>query len=391
MPTSKEAHEWLAHAIENDELAHFGVLGMRWGVRKDAGGSQERAQAKQNKIVERQKKRDARAAKWITKAEQYNSEIRRLDSAVVKNKRQQKRINKDKLELHKNAEEAVRNAEARRKGKLTSNEKKLIIGASVVAAVIAANVIQDKIQSGEAQRSIARGKAFVLKKNATDFAKNPVLARKDLSVDEIKKLVVDKINPEYGKIGTKMNCRRATMAYEMRRRGFDVVATRTTNANGQNAAGLLNVLSPGKAEINTNSASVFSRSFKELTDRTTTTPLTDLSLKFSAGATNKIEKTNIFGIFNALSGQPNGSRGEIAVQWGMGGGHSMAYEIIKGNPVIFDSQSGKVFNNAVEFAKGIRGGQTGNISELIAQAGFTRLDNVKLNTDYLLKWVKDAA
>lgn len=34
MPTSEEARDWLAHAIANDELAHYGVPGMKWGHRK---------------------------------------------------------------------------------------------------------------------------------------------------------------------------------------------------------------------------------------------------------------------------------------------------------------------------------------------------------------------
>lgn len=35
MHTSEEAREWLAHALAPDELAHYGVLGMKWGISKD--------------------------------------------------------------------------------------------------------------------------------------------------------------------------------------------------------------------------------------------------------------------------------------------------------------------------------------------------------------------
>ena len=35
-----------------------------------------------------------------------------------------------------------------------------------------------------------------------------------------------------------MNCRRCTMAYEMRRRGYDVTATGSTMATGQHGTGM---------------------------------------------------------------------------------------------------------------------------------------------------------
>ena len=35
----------------------------------------------------------------------------------------------------------------------------------------------------------------------------------------------------------------------------------------------------------------------------------------------------------------------------MGGGHSVAYEIVRGKPVIFDTQSGKKFKTAADWNK----------------------------------------
>lgn len=39
MPTKEDARAWLAHALEDTELAHYGVLGMHWGVRHDVSSS----------------------------------------------------------------------------------------------------------------------------------------------------------------------------------------------------------------------------------------------------------------------------------------------------------------------------------------------------------------
>src|SRR4029077_17292919 len=58
------------------------------------------------------------------------------------------------------------------------------------------------------------------------------------------KEVVAPINPGYGDLGTKMNCRRATFAYEMRRRGYDVKATKSVKGTGQMPLSLLKATDP---------------------------------------------------------------------------------------------------------------------------------------------------
>jgi hypothetical protein len=106
----------------------------------------------------------------------------------------------------------------------------------------------------------------------------------------------------------------------------------------------------------------------------------DLASGFAAGGKNKIPG-GPKSIFDTLAKEPNGSRGELGVMWNMGGGHSMAYEIVKGKPVIFDGQTGKIFDAAEKFMDGMPS---------IKNAGFTRLDNVDLNVDYLMRWMTNA-
>lgn len=58
--------------------------------------------------------------------------------------------------------------------------------------------------------------------------------------------VIRGVNPKYGQPGSKMNCRRCTFTYEMRRRGYDVEATRSTKGIGQTGLGLAYGVTPGK-------------------------------------------------------------------------------------------------------------------------------------------------
>lgn len=89
-------------------------------------------------------------------------------------------------------------------------------------------------------------------------------------------------------------------------------------------------------------------------------------------------------IFAALRSQPDRARGELALTWNNGsGGHSAAYEIINGAPVVFDAQTGRVYGGPKSFAK--------DFGNRISDAGFTRLDDQPLNTDFLSRWVKNAA
>jgi hypothetical protein len=351
----------------DDYLAHYGVKGMRWGHHKS-----------EEAVAERQVKREAKAQAFEGKAAALATKMEELQMGKMSPGRVA-RIQ----ELDKERMTALSDAEAKRNGKLTSKQKKVIVGASIAAGLVAAYVVQDQIQSGDVTRMIAKGREH-FSGEKFDFKRDPKLA--DLRhEDEIHEKIVKKVNPDYGKIGTKMNCRRATFAYEMRRRGYDVQATKTTNGNGQTAMGLHNAVSPDRKgkDLRTGKIRTMTRFGKETfaTDDSEK-PLTNLISNLDAGSKNKIPAASRpENIFNALKDQPDGSRGELGVMWKMGGGHSMAYEIFNGKPIIFDAQSGKKLDTPEAFAKAM-----GSVRD----AGFTRLDNIDLNQDYLMKWMKNA-
>lgn len=348
----------------DDFLAHYGVKGMRWGHRKT---EEEVTQIRAGK-----------AEKFVNKAAAFQTRISALENSGPQT--YGTRIQIDELKAKRDI--ALSDAEAKRQGKMSSTQKKVAIGASITAGLIAAYIVQDNVQSGEVTRLIAKGKEH-FSGEEFKFKKNEKLADRSMSVDDIHEKVVKHVNPDYGKPGTKMNCRRATFSYEMRRRGYDVQATKTTNGNGQNAMGLLNATTPGEKIKSTHRLNIMGTAIKETSGKSQgkESPMMDLIDNFAPGGRNSIKGGGSHNIFNKLSKEPDGSRGELGVIWEMGGGHSMAYEIVKGKPVVFDAQSGKKFEDPESFYKAMGGTR---------DAGFTRLDNVELNHDYLMRWMTDA-
>lgn len=340
------------------ELQHYGVKGMKWGVRKD-----------------RETRRENKAKKFDQKVSDINSKI-----DAHKGGRKKRYIRKLESERDRYAKDAQRV----RDGKMTTRQKKVAIGAAVVGTLIAAKATHVGIESGEFRRMADQGRAFLNLEHG--FKKNPDLASVTRP-DQVYLKVVKQVNPEYGAVGTKMNCRRATFAYEMRRRGYDVQATRTTNSYGQNISGLKNAISPGEKLRRTGTMSLIwdfsNEKVRSAKDPSMPTPLKNLQEGLPAGAKNNIGYGSAAEmprkIFDRLAKEPNGSRGELGVIWKQGGGHSMAYEIFDGKPVIFDAQTGRAYVNFEKLADSMD----------IGGAGFTRLDNIDLNTDYLRRWVRN--
>ena len=339
---------------------HFGVKGMHWGVRKG-----------KDTAADKQTKREGKAKKYQDESKQLQSQINAI--GAPRTVRQYNRI----VKLQEQKRVADENAGRKLEGKLTRKQRNRLIGAGAVAGILAAYGTYDAIQSGNGQRMITKGRNFVEGRHGGTFKKSAELSNPDMSVTDIMDKVVPQVNPGYhtGKWGSKMNCRRATMTYEMRRRGYDVTATHTTNARGQNVVGLTNAIRPGQ-KARTGKPTLLTKIMRK--DKGL---MTDAAKYGGYGGTGRkvIEPGRIF---SEISKEPDGARGELGMIWSGGrGGHSMAWERVKGETVIFDTQSGEKFSNPMALKK---------LSDNMQEAGITRLDNLPMNSDYLMRWMKDA-
>lgn len=139
------------------------------------------------------------------------------------------------------------------------------------------------------------------------------LKRKTTSPEDDAKV----INPTFGNTtaASNNNCCLCTVAFDMRRRGFDVYAKHNAPIS------LLYDIS--------------SEDVKWMYPKST------------------INNANGIGdIQRQLEKQPEGSRGAFFASWGEGqGGHVVAYQIENNKPVIYDAQDGTKYNNPADLFK----------------------------------------
>lgn len=364
------ALETNTHIFVNEYLEHFGVKGMRWGIRKeDSGGSS---------------RREAKATKLEGKAAQYDAQVKALKGSGK---------NYTIMQLREKRDLALSDAKAIREGKLTKNQKKVLIGAGVAVGILAAAGTAHLVQSGKMNSVIMRGKQFVEGRD-TPFKVKEGLGKRDLSLDDIKRDVIPQINPGFGKLGTKMNCRRCTFAYELRRRGYDVAATRTTTASGQTPFGVDEAISPGLRNRGAGQLSVISRIFKDLREQqkrgsspyVQSTPTYQQAIYNLHPKAKEVVDLTPHGFLARLKREmPDRARGELTFSWmDVNAGHSVVWEIIDGVPHVFDTQSGK------DITKGFADGSLSWMFSRCRNANFMRLDDLELDPEFISRWAKDA-
>jgi hypothetical protein len=369
-------------ASPTEALAHYGKKGMRWGVRND----KKSEGAPSGREVRKQEKRDDKTALLTAQTAKTNVRIQELKDEMAAVPKGGLRNHMKRNELHNELAQTVsyrdhleKTSTAVAEGRLTPNQKKLIIGGAVMGGLVLVAYGGAKVQSGEFDSWKAQGRA-ALRGKRFDFDKNDSFAHAKTS-DDVLSRVVPGINPNYRSQAGAMNCRRCTFAFELRRRGYNVDATGSPVGWGQSETGFLNALTPGRRNIN-RATSMSSQVVSGLGIRGKARGDTRSSIGDRWSHPDANDRT---GFLNLLKQQPDGARGEAVFNFGAFG-HSLSYERFGDSIHIFDNQKGTRYDvgDDASYRSFIdKWGGAGAVSNIQV----SRLDNVALDHKFLSRWV----
>ena len=334
-----------------DYLAHHGVLGMHWGIRRYQPYSigYQRKGGEEGKFLGR-KAKEASGSKRGASSNQNRGNGSSNEQVSSSSSKKNYVSGRSKKSWDLNDEQ---------KAKLEKALKvAAVVGASAVT-VAAVGYAVHRMKQGDFNTSL-------LKKGLKDVVKidektGLKLKAVEMTADQDMK-AINKLN--IFDAGTTHNCMLCTTAYDLRRRGFDVAAGKSANGYPAN---FVTMWYPKVQMID----------HDQLSSRAN---------MFMPGLVNqerqRINKLAAFGknhaltdkVVKELTAQGDGARGNLMIIWGgLNSGHSMAYEIEQGKLIIRDCQTGKKYTNPYK------------IISRASSAASARLDNI----DFDIEAIKD--
>lgn len=309
----------------SDELAHYGIKGQKWGVR--------RFQNPDGTYTAAGKERYANTGVSPTK-------VRLRDRSAVAAANNIDRMGKEDLskKVDRNKTKQGDTTEAKQRVALD-------IVATLVNPINAAYLLADGALAASASHktnSYFRKRA----KNSTLDEKTGLYMKHDGEYSEKQDLSA--VNPGFRNFNsnTKNNCMLCTTTYDMRKRGYDVTAQ--LDSEGYNFGDLKRWYPKAKVEKST---------------------------RINADGSVMKRKEYVQNTINAIQKQGNGARGNLMVWFRSGwdgsggGGHSMIYEVQNGKVIIKDGQTGRTYKNPMK------------IFNMTDASSFARLDNIKPDLD----------
>lgn len=309
----------MEHPSYRSFLIHHGRKGQRWGVQNGPpyplGMSNKKYKrlntvglSPHDKEITEQSRSDAKKAKSVEERIRENEEASRKAAKDVKPERVFRKL------------EVVMNAAT----------------LHPISAAHAAKDVYDEIRTRNDDRKVENR---ILENKNIDPDTGLRLKQGEWSVEKDLK----EINPGFRTFdySYKANCMFCTTAFDLRRRGYDVMAAKTPNPQD---TWKLSAFYP-KAELHIIDPAISKGDLTSLTQK-------------------------------ELVSQGNGARGNLMMAWNYasGGGHSVAYEIQNNRLVSYDAQSGKVIKKPEDLLKRGRYVQ------------YARLDNI----DFDKKQIREA-
>jgi len=314
-----------------DFLVHHGRPGQRWGVKN---GPPYPLGASNQKYKKMMKDRKGTVHEPFSEADISKAEWNKFK----------------KMLAEEESRENISLMEADARAKLEKKNTKKALTASAVLTPIFPLLLITDISNAKLladNRSAEKLEKALLKQIESNTRVDPKtgfrLKQKEMTIPQD----VAMINPGFKTFNDsyKHNCTFCTTAYDMRRRGYDVMANKTPN--DQMTGQFFQWYPKSKMVSITRSSNSNGDYLKEIQDE--------------------------------ITKQGNGARGNFSVQWkGGAGGHSMAYEVVGDKFVVIDAQSNKIYKDK----------DLSRIIEHTDYATYIRLDNVDINPKMIKKAVR---